>query len=201
MLSDQYLSCKWLLSQNQRVRIDIFGQRWYQALAKHMKPFSEKHQSERVSVPRLELAALEINTNWRMKYFSNTTLIQQKAKCVQLHEMDKCCYFSFHLPAIQLFISIWEKSYGDIYYSPPHVYIITLNISITIISFARCYYLLLASSSAFMTDSLYLLLIQIWRNLNEHYYYLTSTKTLICEIDADCSPFRLGRLRRFPISV
>ena len=115
--------------------------------------------------------------------------------------MDKYCYFSFHLPAIQLFISIWEKSYGDIYYSPPHVYIITVNISITIISFARCYYLLLASSSTFMTDSLYLLTIQIWRNLNEHYYYLTSTKTVICEIDADCSPFRLGRLRRFPITV
>ena len=30
---------KWLLSQNQRVRIDFLGYRWYEALAKHTKPF------------------------------------------------------------------------------------------------------------------------------------------------------------------
>ena len=29
--------CKWLLSQNQRVRNDFFGYRWCEALAKHIK--------------------------------------------------------------------------------------------------------------------------------------------------------------------
>ena len=30
---------KWLLSQNQRVRIDFLGYRRYETLAKHIKPF------------------------------------------------------------------------------------------------------------------------------------------------------------------
>ena len=55
-----------------------------------------------------------------------------------------------------------------------------------IIRFVR-YHLLLTSNSTFMTDFHYLDTIQIWRNLNEHYYYLTSTKSLICQIDANCS--------------
>ena len=29
----------WLLPQNQRVGTDFFGYRWYQAQAKHIKPF------------------------------------------------------------------------------------------------------------------------------------------------------------------
>ena len=33
---------KWLLSQNQRVRNDFFGYRWYWTLAKHIKPFLRK---------------------------------------------------------------------------------------------------------------------------------------------------------------
>ena len=41
-----------------------------------------------------------------------------------------------------------------------------------------------------MTDSLYLGTIQIRRNVNEHYYYLTSTTSMICQIDANCSPFQ-----------
>ena len=56
----------------------------------------------------------------------------------------------FHLPTIQLFISTWRKSYEDIYHSPPHVYVITGNILITIDN-KICP--LLASSSHFMTDS------------------------------------------------
>ena len=44
---------KWLLSQNQRVRNDFFGYRRYETLAKHIKPFFTKHQSERTSVPGL----------------------------------------------------------------------------------------------------------------------------------------------------
>ena len=34
---------KWLLSQNQRVRIDFLGYRRYEALAKHIKPFFKKN--------------------------------------------------------------------------------------------------------------------------------------------------------------
>ena len=34
-------SCKWLLSQNQQVRNDVFGYRRYQVLVEHMKPFSK----------------------------------------------------------------------------------------------------------------------------------------------------------------
>ena len=34
---------KWLLSQNQRVRIDFLGYRRYNALAKHIKPFFKKN--------------------------------------------------------------------------------------------------------------------------------------------------------------
>ena len=65
------------------------------------------------------------------------------------------------------------KMYEDIYHSPPHVFVITGNILITIIRFAR-YHLLLASNSTFMTDSMYLGTIQICHNLNKHYYYLIS---------------------------
>ena len=98
-------------------------------------------------------------------------------------------YFSFHLPAIQLFISPWGKSYENIYHSPPHVSVIKGNILIMIIRFAR-YHLQLPSNSLFMNDSLYLGTIQIWRNLNEHYYYLPSTKSKIRQIDASSSSFQ-----------
>ena len=80
-------------------------------------------------------------------------------KFVNLHEMGEeikssflikmllrqvCSYFSFHLPAVQIFISTWEKSYEDVCHSLLHVSVITRNILITIIRFT-CYYLLLAS--------------------------------------------------------
>ena len=65
-----------------------------------------------------------------------------------------------------------KKSYEDIY-SLPQVSVIIGNIVIAIIRFARNH-VLLASNSTFMTDSMYLGTIQICRNLNEHYYYLTS---------------------------
>ena len=76
------------------------------------------------------------------------------------------------------FFSTWEKSCEDIYHSPPHVSAITGNILITIIRFAL-YHLPLASNSTFMTDSMYLGTFQICRNLNEHYYYLISTTSVI----------------------
>lgn len=36
---------KWLLSQNQRVRNDLFGYRGYKTLAKHIKRFFQKHMN------------------------------------------------------------------------------------------------------------------------------------------------------------
>ena len=44
---------KWLLSQNQQVRNEFFGYRWYKPLAKHIKPFLKKYYSEKTSVPGL----------------------------------------------------------------------------------------------------------------------------------------------------
>ena len=34
---------KWLLSQNQRVRIDFLGYRWYEALTKNIELFYKKY--------------------------------------------------------------------------------------------------------------------------------------------------------------
>ena len=39
--------CKWLLSQNHRVRNDFFGYRWYEAVAKHIKLFITNIKVER----------------------------------------------------------------------------------------------------------------------------------------------------------
>ena len=105
-------------------------------------------------------------------------------------------YFSFHLPAIQLFISTWE----NIYHSIRHVSGIGGNIVIKLISFAR-YYLLLASNTTFMTDSQYLGAIHIWRNLNEHHYYLSSTKSVIFQIDANFIPFQFLNMLSFYIRL
>ena len=44
---------KCLLSQNQRVIIDFLGYIRYDTLAKHIKPFFERHESGRTLVPRL----------------------------------------------------------------------------------------------------------------------------------------------------
>ena len=54
---------------------------------------------------------------------------------------------------------------------------------------------------SFMPNSQYLGPIQIWWNLNEHYYYLTSTKSVICQIDANCSPFQLLNMLPFQIRL
>ena len=54
---------------------------------------------------------------------------------------------------------------------------------------------------SFMTDSKYLGTIQIWWNLNEHYFYLTSTKSVIFQIDANCSPFQSLNMLPFHIRL
>ena len=63
------------------------------------------------------------------------------------------------------------------------LYNITGNILITIIRFAL-YHLLLASNSTFMTDSMFLGTNQICRSVNEHYYYLIKTTSVIWQIDS-----------------
>ena len=71
---------------------------------------------------------------------------------VQLYAMESYSYFTIYLPAIQIFISTWAKSYKDIYYSPHYVSVNTGNILITTIRFASLY-LLFGSNKTFMTDS------------------------------------------------
>ena len=66
---------------------------------------------------------------------------------------------------------------------------IFLSLQETMIRFFR-YHLLLASNITFMHHSLYLGTIQIWQNLNVQFYYLTSTKSVICHINANCSSFQ-----------
>ena len=50
-------SCKWLLSQNQQVRIDFLRYRRYEALAKHIKPLKKKKTVKRkdVSAPTISI--------------------------------------------------------------------------------------------------------------------------------------------------
>ena len=71
-------------------------------------------------------------------------------------------------------------------HSSRYVSVIAGDPLIKAVRFAR-YDLLLDSSSTFMIDSHYLRTIQIWQYLNEHYYYLISTPSVICQIDANCS--------------
>ena len=56
-----------------------------------------------------------------------------------------------------------------------------------------------AFNSSFMTVSLYLRKIQIWRNLNVHCYYLISTKSVIWQIDANCSSLQSLNMPLFGI--
>ena len=52
-----------------------------------------------------------------------------------------------------------------------------------------------------MTDSQYLGTIEIWQNLDENHYYLTSTKSMICQIDVNCSPFQSLNMLSFQIRL
>ena len=54
---------------------------------------------------------------------------------------------------------------------------------------------------SFITDSQYLGTIQICWNLNEHYYYLTSPKSKICQIGTNCSPFQSLNMLPFHIRL
>ena len=91
-----------------------------------------------------------------------------------------------------------QKSYEDIFSSTCFFYYRKILIAI-IIRFAR-YHRLLASNSTFMTDSIYLGTIQIFQNLNEYYYYLISTKSVIWQMDTNCSPFQSLTLKQVQIS-
>ena len=52
---------------------------------------------------------------------------------------------------------------------------------------------------SFMTDSQYIGTIHIGWNLNECYYYLTSNKSEICQIDANFTPFQ--SLNMLPLHI
>ena len=106
-------------------------------------------------------------------------------------------YFNFHLPTVQLFFQHGQKLWTHISFSP----LITGNILIVIIRLTR-YHLWLASNSTFMTDHdwfLYLGAVQIWQNLSEHHYYLTSTKSVIRQMGANCFPFQSRNIFAFYI--
>ena len=68
------------------------------------------------------------------------------------------------------------------------------------IKFAR-YHLLFASNSFPITDSMYLGTIQIYRNSNEHYYYLNPTTSVIRQIDTNCYPFQSLNMLPFYIRI
>ena len=100
-------------------------------------------------------------------------------------------YFSFHLPAIQLFISTWSENYTY----KNNRYIILLYMFLLLQETKRQYNIIcsLQSSARFqqrLHDSQYLGAIHILRNSNEHHYYLTSTKSMICHIDPNFSSFQ-----------
>ena len=128
-----------------------------------------------------------------MQFNSNLSIWRKWASKLKVHFWLKryCRKFILTSAFICLLFSFLfqQKSYEDIYHSPQHVSVITGNILIMIIRFAS-YDLLLASSSAFMTDFVYLGTTQICWNLNEHNYYSISTTSVIWQIDAGCSPFR-----------
>ena len=170
-----------------------------------------------------------VNTNWRMKYFvwyclntivrkfNNSNIGRVNAvqkKFFYLHKMGQqikssllltllqqvYSHFNFNLPTIQLSVSNWEK---------------TIWRHISFSSTCFCYYrkhpnndnkicqlpYFLASSTTFMTDSTYLDTIQIYQNLNEYYYYLISTTSLIWQIDANFSPFQSLNMLPFHIRL
>ena len=86
-----------------------------------------------------------------MQFKRNLPICTKWASKLKVHFSLKCYCSKFILTSVFIW---WEKSYEDIYDSPPHVSVITGNILITIIRFTR-YHLLLASSNTFMTDSMY----------------------------------------------
>ena len=89
------------------------------------------------------------------------------------------------MPAIQFFISTWKKNYEDIYLSSPHVSVITENILITIIR----YDLFVTIFSASFQQCFHESLSAIRHNSDNHHNYLAPTKSVMCEIEANVSPF------------
>ena len=102
-------------------------------------------------------------------------LILPKYNHMQIQQLH-----NFYLPAVQLFVSKWQQQSTNCLSVFEHFVRLTFKGLIAIIIFAY-YDLLLATNSTFITDSQYLSTIQIWWNLNEHHYYLTSNKSVICK--------------------
>ena len=79
----------------------------------------------------------------------------------------------------------WKKHYEDTYLSSPHVSVITGNILITIIR----YDLLVTIFSASFQQCFHESLSAIRHNSDNHHNYLAPTKSVMCEIEANVSPF------------
>ena len=128
--------------------------------------------------------------------FNNSNIGRVNAvqkKFVYLHHSSFLLQFSFaNKPALYFKMG---KSCDDIYHS-----VFTGNMLITMMRFAH-YHLPLAYSSTVMIDSMYLVTIQIFPNLNEHYNYLISTASVIWQIDANYSPFQLLNMPPFHIRL
>ena len=80
------------------------------------------------------------------------------------------------------------------HYSTPNVSVITRNILITMIRFVRYNNMICQHSH----DWFYLLRCN-WgatKIVNEYYYFLISTTSVICQIDANCSPFQSSNMAR-----
>ena len=173
-----------------------------------------------------DLATLEINAIWRIQcffwYCLNTTVRKSNnfnIGTVNVIQREFVKYAFINAIAASLFLFqlsfVWNpdfyfnmrKSYKHRYHSPPHASVITENILICLkyenIGNKICKLLssLLASNSTFISDTQSLGTIQSWRNLTEHHYYLTSTKSVIFQIDANCSPLQSLNMLPFHIRV
>ena len=107
-----------------------------------------------------------------------------------------------------------KKSYKAIYHSPPYVSIIIGNILIWIKTFAHSH-LLLASSSTYTAQKMkfsifhytalhFLCSVRCNSDLKilaSRPLLLASTKSVICQIDANCSPFQSLNMRPFHIRL
>ena len=172
-----------------------------------------------------------MNTNWRTKYFlwyCLTTTVRKfnnsnigavnaiQTKFVYLHKIGEqiksFLLIKTLLQLLSLFLLQISFAYGACLYFnmgkkiwryisfSSTCFCYYWKILITIIRFDR-YYPFLASNSTFMTDSMYLGAIQIYWNLNEHYYYLISSTSVILEIDANYSPFHSMNMLPFHIRL
>ena len=112
-----------------------------------------------------------------------------------------CSYLSFTLTAIQFFYLIMGKKLWRHISFPSTCFCYYMkHPNNDVIRFVR-YHLLLALNRNLQTVSQYLGIIQICWNLNEHHYYLNSTKSVIFQDEANCFSFQSLDLLSFHIRL